>query len=66
MPRTAIVRQVTDRMPERWHPTDTDRRENEAMRRLLEVDIDQTVTEDVTPGREEFDSSPTPDMDPDE
>jgi hypothetical protein len=36
------------------------------MRRLLEVDIDQTVTEDVTPGREEFDSDPTPDSDPNE
>jgi hypothetical protein len=37
------------------------------MRRLLEVDIDQTVTEDVTPGREdEFTSVPTPDMDPEE
>ena len=37
------------------------------MRRLLEVDIDQTVTEDPSPGRqEEFTSEPTIDVDPDE
>ena len=36
------------------------------MRRLLEVDIDQTITEDVTPGREEFTNEPTVDNDPDE
>jgi len=37
------------------------------MRQVLEVDIDQTVTEDVTPGREdEFTSEPTPDLNPNE
>jgi len=42
-------------------------RENEAMRQLLEtLDSDITITEDVTPGREEWTQEPTVDADPDE
>jgi hypothetical protein len=40
--------------------------ENKIMRRLLELDSDITITEDVTPGREEFTQEPTVDADPDE
>jgi hypothetical protein len=36
------------------------------MRQLLELDSDITITEDVTPGREEWSQEPTVDADPDE
>jgi hypothetical protein len=36
------------------------------MRQLLELDSDITITEDVTPGREEWNQEPTVDADPDD
>lgn len=42
--------------------------ENETMRQLLEsnLDSDITITEDVTPGREEWSQEPTVDAEPEE
>jgi hypothetical protein len=54
------------RRPRLGHQKGAHPRENEAMRQLLELDSDITITEDVTPGREEFTSEPTVDADPDE
>ncbi len=52
--------------PHFWTRYGANRWEHEAMRQLLELDSDITITEDVTPGREEWTQEPTVDTDPDE